>query len=42
MIKIIKVLNILMVGDLSILALSMRSARKKSCARLVRTSAYVM
>jgi hypothetical protein len=42
MINILKVLNILMEGDLSILPISMRSARKKSCARLVRTSADVI
>ena len=40
--KMIKVLNIRMAGSLSTLPISMRSARKKSCARLQRTSTDVM
>ena len=42
MIKILKVLNILMVGDLSILPVSMRSANNSASPRLARTSAYVI
>ena len=42
MIKTIKVLNILMVGDLSILPVSMRSANNSASPRLARTSAYVI
>ncbi len=42
MIKILKVLNILMAVSLSTLPISMRSARKKFCARLQRTSTDVM
>jgi hypothetical protein len=42
MIKMIKILNIIMVGGLSILPISMRSANNSAIARLVRTSAHVM
>lgn len=42
MIKILKVLNMLMAGSLSILPISMRSAHNFSSARPARASADVM
>jgi hypothetical protein len=42
LLKMIKVLNILTAGSLSILPISVRSARKKSCARPASGPADVM